>query len=198
MSHFFPGHSPGLPRKGQSQHILLLISAGWTFVNEQWKTEMQCLRNSERTDAPDQLHSFSQLIIRWRHHMSLTVYDSFGVSNWNDGMGSSIANRRSYLTNIRNKSHLEVAFKTQLISNKLTWMHSYYWGCCFHYYYFEQEIIEECKSELTACIHEDCMFMRKALSGIDLLWPEIHHSWVKTMKESLEVYSRKSKQCTAL
>lgn len=37
-----------------------------------------------------------------------------------------------------------------------------------HYYYFEQEIIEECESNLTACIHEGYMFMGKALSGTDL------------------------------
>lgn len=70
--------------------------------------------------------------------------------------------------------------------------------CAMHYYYFEQEIIEECESDWTACIHEGYMFMGKALSGTDLLRPEIHHLWIKTMNVTLEVSSRKSKQCTAL
>lgn len=70
--------------------------------------------------------------------------------------------------------------------------------CAMHYYYFEQEIREECESDLTACIHEGYLFMGKALSGTDLLRPEIHQPWIKTMNETLELYSRKSKQCTAL
>lgn len=68
MSHSFPGHSLTLPRRGQRRRILLMISASWTFVNEQWKTE-QCLNNSERTDALDRVHSS----LWWRHYMSLTV-----------------------------------------------------------------------------------------------------------------------------
>lgn len=57
--------------------------------------------------------------------------------------------------------------------------------------------MEECESHLTACIHEGYMFMRKVLGGIELLWPEIHHSWAKTMNVSFEIwYSKKNKNKT--
>lgn len=123
MSHLFPGHSLRLPRRGQRRRILLLISASWTFVNEQWKTE-QCLKNSERTDALDRVHCS----LWWRHYMSLTVYDSFCVSNWNDGMGSSVANRRPGLTIPDINPIWKIAFKTLLIRDMLTWVHFFIIG----------------------------------------------------------------------
>lgn len=117
-SRLFTGHSLSLPRRGQRRRILLMIGASWTFVNEQWKTE-QCLKSSERTDALDWVHSS----LWWRHYMSLIVYDSFSVSNCNDGMGSSVANRRPDLTIPDINLIWKVAFKTLLIRDKLTRVH---------------------------------------------------------------------------
>lgn len=45
---------------------------------------------------------------------------------------------------------------------------------CGIHYYFEQEIMEECESDLTAYIHEGYMFMRKVLGGIELFTTIIH------------------------
>lgn len=113
--------------------------------------------------------------------MSLTVHDSFSVS-----MERWTRQQRSQSGHSRLIREINPIWKSPFLTKcKLTWLLFFFnlsagLFCGIHYY-FEQGFMEECECDLTACIHVGFLFMRKALGGIELLRPEIHHSWAKTM-----------------